>query len=179
MSCLLYVMGRNGHGPIGRFFGYIHPNVPDARLRHHLHGFRVAVRDRAESGLRGLVDQLRCADRVHLREPDDYSLLPTADARDAHPREIFRNIVLPGIGVSLTVLLWLYLRRSRIRHGMIWFGIGIIVLLWITRFFKRPMNVNMGEAPITRGRLRAAVLGVARRGGATVVDPATGVWPER
>ena len=29
--------------------------------------------------------------------------------------------------------------------------IGILVLLWVTRFFKRPMNVNLGEeGPVTR-----------------------------
>ena len=29
---------------------------------------------------------------------------------------------------------------------IIWFGIGILVLFWLTRFFRRPLTVNMGEA---------------------------------
>ena len=67
------------------------------------------------------------------------------------PAEIFRNVVLPLIGVALTILLWLHLSAESARYGTIWFGIGILVLLWITRFFRRPLAVNMGEDhPITR-----------------------------
>ncbi|MEH3138975.1 MAG: hypothetical protein PGN37_02110, partial [Mycobacterium kyogaense] len=60
--------------------------------------------------------------------------------------QIFRNIVLPGIGVAATVLLWLYLSPESTRYGIIWFAIGIVVLLWLTRLFRRPLSVNMGEA---------------------------------
>ena len=72
--------------------------------------------------------------------------------REVHSgSQIFRNIVLPAIGVMLTVLLWLYLSAESARYGIIWFIIGIGVLLWITRFFKRPLSVNMGEThPVTR-----------------------------
>ena len=66
-------------------------------------------------------------------------------------RQILRNIVLPGLGVLLTVLLWLYLSAESTRYGIIWFAVGIAVLLGITRFFRRPLSVNMGEThPITR-----------------------------
>jgi putrescine importer len=61
-------------------------------------------------------------------------------------RQILRNIVLPGIGVMLTVLLWLYLSAESTRYGIIWFAIGIAVLLGITRFFRRPLTINMGDA---------------------------------
>jgi putrescine importer len=60
-------------------------------------------------------------------------------------RQIFANIVLPLIGVALTVLLWLYLSAESTRYGIIWFCIGIAVLLWITRFFRSPLSINMGE----------------------------------
>ncbi|MGI9125050.1 MAG: hypothetical protein ACR2JM_09925 [Mycobacterium sp.] len=60
--------------------------------------------------------------------------------------QIFRNIVMPSIGVALTVLLWLYLSAESTRYGLIWFAIGIAVLLWITRLFRRPLSVNMGDA---------------------------------
>ncbi len=60
-------------------------------------------------------------------------------------RQILRNIVLPGLGVMFTVLLWLYLSAESTRYGIIWFVIGIVVLLWLTRFFRRPLTLNMGE----------------------------------
>ena len=54
----------------------------------------------------------------------------------------------------LTVLLWLYLSAESTRYGIIWFVIGIGVLLWITRFFRRPLTINMGEDhPLTRQSL--------------------------
>jgi putrescine importer len=53
--------------------------------------------------------------------------------------------VLPGIGVMLTALLWAYLSAESTRYCTIWFVIGIGVLLWITRFFRRPLTINMGE----------------------------------
>lgn len=61
-------------------------------------------------------------------------------------RNVVRNIVLPGIGVLATVLQWVYLSAESTRYGIIWFVIGIVVLLWVTRFFRRPLTVNMGEA---------------------------------
>ena len=61
------------------------------------------------------------------------------------PGQIFRNIVLPVIGVLLTVLLWVHLSPDSTKYGVIWFVIGIGVLLTITRFFRRPLSINMGE----------------------------------
>ena len=62
------------------------------------------------------------------------------------PLQIFRNIVLPVIGILLTVLLWTHLSADSTRYGIIWFCIGITVLLGITRFFRRPLSINMGDA---------------------------------
>ena len=45
-----------------------------------------------------------------------------------------------------TIPLWIYLSAESTRYGITWFIIGIAVLLWITRFFRRPLSVNMGEA---------------------------------
>lgn len=43
----------------------------------------------------------------------------------------------------LTVVLWLYLSAESTLYGAIWFVIGFAVLLWITRFFRRPLTINM------------------------------------
>lgn len=151
VSRLLYVMGRNGHGPIGRFFGYIHPTFQTPAYAIIFTGFvSLFAIGLSLDFVASLINfgALIAFTFVNLTVIVYFAYR----RRETHtPREIFRNIVLPGIGVSLTVLLWLYLSAESTRYGMIWFGIGIIVLLWITRFFKRPMNVNMGEeAPITR-----------------------------
>jgi putrescine importer len=48
--------------------------------------------------------------------------------------------------MAFTVLLSVYLSAESTRYGIIWFVIGIGVLLWITRFFRRPLTINIGEA---------------------------------
>jgi putrescine importer len=61
------------------------------------------------------------------------------------PMAIFRNVVLPLIGVAFTIVLWWNLSRESFNYGVIWFLIGVLVLLWITRLFRRSMNINMGD----------------------------------
>jgi len=67
--------------------------------------------------------------------------------REIHgAKQIFRNIVLPAVGMAFTILLWVYLSAESTRYGIIWFVIAIAVLLWITRLFRRPLTINMGDA---------------------------------
>ncbi|GAY19241.1 APC family permease [Mycobacterium sp. shizuoka-1] len=146
VSRLLYVMGRNGRGPIGRFFGYLHPSFQTPAYAI------VFV---------GLVSLLAIAFNLDfVASLINFGALVaftfvnlTVIVYFAYRRrevrglsQIVRNIVLPGIGVTLTVVLWLYLSAESTRYGIIWFGIGIVVLFWLTRFFRRPLTVNMGEA---------------------------------
>ncbi|MEW5809195.1 MAG: APC family permease [Actinomycetota bacterium] len=145
VSRLLYVMGRNGRGPIGKFFGYLHPSfqTPSYAI--------VFV---------GLVSLLAIgfnldfvASLINFGALIAFTFVNlTVIVYFAYRRrevsglsQIFRNIVLPGLGVLATVVLWLYLSAESTQYGIIWFVIGIVVLLWLTRFFRRPMTLNMGE----------------------------------
>lgn len=47
--------------------------------------------------------------------------------------------LLPLIGMSLTIWLWLSLDIHAMTIGLLWFALGISYLLYITRFFKRPI----------------------------------------
>ena len=145
VSRLLYVMGRNGRGPISRFFGYVHPTF-------HTPAYAIVFV--------GLVSLLAIAFNLDfVASLINFGALiaftfvnMTVIAyfafrqREVHsPRDIWRNIVLPGIGVMLTVLLWVYLSAESTRYGIIWFAIGVVVLLWITRFLRKPMTIHLGE----------------------------------
>ncbi len=144
-------MGRNGQGPISRFFGYIHPTFQTPSYAIIFTGlvslFAIGLNLDFVASLINF-GALIAFTFVNLTVIVYFAYRK----RQVHsPREILRNIVLPGIGVMLTVLLWLYLSAESTRYGLIWFGIGIIVLLWMTRFFRRPMTVNLGEeTPISR-----------------------------
>lgn len=52
--------------------------------------------------------------------------------------DVFRFLVLPGIGLALTVWLWTSLSATALTIGLIWLVIGIAWLAWITRGFRRP-----------------------------------------
>ena len=145
VSRLLYVMGRNGRGPISRFFGYVHPTF-------HTPAYAIVFV--------GLVSLLAIAFNLDfIASLINFGALIAFTfvnltviayfafrQREVHsPRDIWRNIVLPGIGVMLTVLLWVYLSAESTRYGIIWFAIGVVVLLWITRFLRKPMTIHLGE----------------------------------
>ena len=61
------------------------------------------------------------------------------------PKEIFRNIVLPFIGMCLTGMLWINLHFEALRNGAIWLAIGIILLLYMTRGFREPLTMKIEE----------------------------------
>jgi putrescine importer len=145
VSRLLYVMGRNGRGPVGRFFGFLHPSFQTPAYAILFVG---AVSLLAiEFNLDFVASLINFGALIAFTFVNLTVIVYFAYRRREirTPAEIFRNIVLPLIGVALTVLLWLHLSPESARYGTIWFGIGIAVLLWITRLFRRPLAVNMGE----------------------------------
>lgn len=146
VSRLLYVMGRNGRGPVGKFFGYLHPSF---QTPSHAILFVGAVSLLAISfNLDFVASLINFGALIAFTFVNLTVIVYFAYRRKQvnSPGQIFRNIVLPLIGIMLTVVLWLYLSAESAQYGIIWFAIGIAVLLWITRFFRRPLSVNMGEA---------------------------------
>jgi putrescine importer len=53
------------------------------------------------------------------------------------PREIFTYIVMPGIGMLLTGLLWVNLHADALTGGLIWTALGVIYLAVITKGFRQ------------------------------------------
>lgn len=145
VSRLLYVMGRNGRGPVGRFFGFLHPSFQTPFYAILFVGLvsLLAIPFTLDF-VASLINfgALIAFTFVNLTVIV-YFAYRRREVNGA--RKVIQNIVLPGIGVMLTALLWYYLSAESSRYGAIWFGIGICVLFWITRFFKRPLTVNMGD----------------------------------
>ena len=86
------------------------------------------------------------------------------------PKEIFRNIVLPFIGMCLTGVLWVNLHFDALLYGAIWLAIGIILLLYMTRGFRAAAHdEDRGGDPRRGGHARAPH---QARCGVTFVSPA-------
>ena len=146
VSRLLYVMGRNGRGPVGRFFGFLHPSFQTPSYAIIFVGLVSLLA--IQFNLDFVASLINFGALIAFTFVNLTVIVYFAYRRREinGAAQIFRNIVLPGIGVMLTVLLWVYLSAESTRYGIIWFAIGIAVLLWITRFFRRPLSVNMGDA---------------------------------
>jgi putrescine importer len=146
VSRLLYVMGRNGRGPIAKFFGRLHPSFQTPSNAIIFVG--VVSLLAISFNLDFVASLINFGALIAFTFVNLTVIVYFAYRRkEIHgPRQIFMNIVLPVIGIMLTVLLWTHLSEESTRYGIIWFCIGITVLLGITRFFRRPLSVNMGDA---------------------------------
>jgi putrescine importer len=65
------------------------------------------------------------------------------------PADIFKFIILPGIGVVLTGVLWANLHADALIGGLIWAGIGFVYLLVITRAFRKKITGFDANQPVT------------------------------
>lgn len=145
VSRLLYVMGRNGTGPVGGFFGHVSPNF---RTPTYAVLFVGAVSLLAIAFDLDFIASLINFGALIAFTFVNISVIVYFAVRRREIRgakQIARNIILPVIGIAFTVLLWLNLSPESTRYGVIWFAIGVVVLLWITRFLRRPLTINMGD----------------------------------
>jgi putrescine importer len=53
--------------------------------------------------------------------------------------------VLPFIGMCLTGVLWVNLHADALLYGAIRLAIGIILLFFMTRFFRPPLTMRIEE----------------------------------
>lgn len=145
VSRLLYVMGRNGSGPISRTLGHVHPTF-------HTPAYAVVFVGVVSLGaipfnldfVAALINfgALIAFTFVNLTVIAHFAV---RHRQVRGPREIFRNVVLPLIGVAFTLVLWANLSSESRNYGIIWFLIGVVVLLGMTRLFRRPLTIDMGE----------------------------------
>lgn len=145
VSRLLYVMGRGGSGPISRFFGHLHPTFKTPAYSIVFVGV-VAL-------LAILLDLEFVASLINFGALIAFTsvnvsviLLFAYRRREINGiAQITRNIILPSLAVVATIVLWLHLSAESTIYGVIWFALGFCVLLWITRFFSKPLSMSLGD----------------------------------
>src|SRR5262245_30189038 len=144
VSRMIYVMGRNGRGRIPRFLSYIHPRFLTPTHAVLIVGIvsLLAVKFTLEF-VASMINfgALIAFTVVNLTVIVFYAI--RMKQRNT-PMEIFRNIVLPFIGMCLTGVLWINLHFEALRNGLIWLAIGITLLLYMTRGFREPLTMKIG-----------------------------------
>ncbi len=138
VSRMLLVMGRNNVLP-KRFFGYINPTT-------HTPTFNIV--------LTGVISLLAIAFTLEMIAAfinfgaliaftfvnvSVIAWFAIRQGRRQTPGEIFKYVVMPGIGMFLTGVLWWNLHTDALKAGMGWAAVGLVYLLVLTRGFRRPV----------------------------------------
>jgi putrescine importer len=145
VSRMIYVMARNGKGRIPRYLSYIHPTFLTPAHAVLIVGIvsLLAVKFTLEF-ISSMINfgALIAFTVVNLTVIVFYAIRLK---QRRTPKEIFRNIVLPFIGMCLTGVLWANLHFDALLYGAIWLAIGIILLAYMTRGFREPLTMKIEE----------------------------------
>jgi putrescine importer len=145
VSRMIYVMGRNGGGPVSRFFSFVHPKY---RTPSFAVVFVGAVSMLAiPFTLEFISSMINFGALIAFTFVNLTVVILFVVRRKEFrtPRQIITNIVLPVVGMAFTGILWANLNIDALTYGVIWLGIGIVCLLVMTRGFRRKINVSMRE----------------------------------
>ena len=145
VSRMLYVMGRNGNGPISKMFSFVHPRWRTPALAVLFVGAvsLLAIPLNLDF-VAALINfgALMAFTFVNLTVIVYFAIRRKLVRT---PKEIFTNVVLPAIGVIATLILWVNLSPDSFRYGLMWLIAGIVVMLVLTRFWTKPLRIKMEE----------------------------------
>lgn len=134
---LLFGMGRDGVLP-KKIFGYIHPK------------YQTPVIDIALIGFLGIiaifVDLFSLASVINFGALSAFMMVNLSvifyyfirGKKRKGLKNIINYLILPAIGFLICGLVWFSLDGSALTLGGVWFGIGFIYLLYLTKMFKKP-----------------------------------------
>ncbi|MFE5672712.1 APC family permease [Agromyces sp. NPDC056523] len=145
VSRMIYVMGRNGSGPISRRLSYVHPKFRTPAVAVVLVG--VVSLGAAVADLDFVFSLINFGALIAFTVVNLAVILHFAVRRREVKTawQVFRNVVLPAIGVVLTVVLWLNVSGEAMTYGLIWLAIGFVALLVMTRVFRRKLRLSLQE----------------------------------
>jgi putrescine importer len=146
---MIYVMARNGTGRIPRFLSYIHP-----RFLTPLHAVLIvgAVSLLAFKFTLEFVSAMINFGALIAFTVVNLTVLLYYAVRLKQrntPRQILTNIVLPIIGMCLTAVLWINLHFDALLYGAIWFVVGLLLLVYITRGLRQPLTMKIEEETLS------------------------------
>ncbi len=136
---ILFAMGRDGILP-RKIFGHIAP-----RFSTPVYSILLVS---AASLLAVVIDLTTLASIISFGALVAFSAVNLAvikhyfvDLRERSGVALLRHLILPGIGLVLTVWLWTSLSSLTLVVGLCWLAVGFIWLLGVTQGFRRPTPV--------------------------------------
>ncbi|PHM29290.1 APC family permease [Xenorhabdus budapestensis] len=135
---LLYVMGRDGVLP-EKIFAYIHPKWRTPSINVILVGI-VALSS-------GFLNLVAATALINFGALVAFTFVNLAVISQFYVRERRNNtlkdtinfLLLPLCGAATVGVLWTNLEASSMELGLIWAGIGLLYMFFLTRSFRQPM----------------------------------------
>lgn len=139
VSRLLYVMGRNEVLP-KRAFGYVHPK------------FRTPVFTVVLTGIVSLLaigpDLELIASVINFGALIAFTFVNLSviayyifkKKRYKTGKDIFNYLIMPILDAAFTGILWYHLHADAFIGGIVWIVVGIIYMLFLTKFFKKKLG---------------------------------------
>lgn len=148
VSRMLLVMGRNNVLP-RRFFGYISPKTQTPVLNIVLVGAVSLLAVEFSLELISAFINFGALIAFTFVNISVIAWFAIRQGRRRKAKDIVRFIVLPGIGMLLTGILWVNLHSDALIGGIVWAVIGFAYLLFLTRGFRRPVAGFDETQPVT------------------------------
>jgi len=145
VSRMLFVLGRNGKGPIGQTLSFVHPRWQTPALSVLLVGLVTLLAIPLNLDFVATLINFGALIAFSMVNLSVIAWFAWRKKLLGSPREIVTNVVLPVIAFAFTLMLWINLSPASLHYGLVWLGIGIAVLLFLTRLFREPMTISMAE----------------------------------
>jgi len=146
VSRLLYVMGRNGVLP-RKAFGYVHPKFRTPAFNVIFVGAVSLLAIGPNLELISAVINFGALIAFTFVNLSVIAYFAFQQKRYKRPVDIFSYIIMPSIGAGFTGVLWYFLHADAFIGGIVWVSIGIIYMLFLTKFFRTKMaDLDFDEA---------------------------------
>lgn len=148
VSRMLLVMGRNSVLP-KRAFGYINPKTHTPTFNIVLVGIICLLAMSFTLDMIASFINFGALIAFTFVNISVFAWFAIRKGRRHTVKDVFSFIVMPGIGMLLTGLLWINLDAHALTGGLIWTGIGLVYLIALTRGFRRKVSAFDENQPVT------------------------------
>ncbi len=145
---MLLVMGRNSVLP-KKLFGYVNPRTSTPTFNIVLAGIVCALG--VVLTLENVIDYINFGALIAFTfvNVSVVAWFAVRQGRRKTAKDIFTFIVLPTVGVLMTVILWVNLSETALYGGLAWAGIGFVYLLILTKGFRTKIGGFDEAHPVT------------------------------